>query len=707
MSSFNVVDLAKDFLEEKTGFYNGFEMSPASLQLKVNQSTYKGEWIYVMQLLRLYSVTFLFIDMKDEAMNIFDWRTNSIGTFFVKNMIAFENLHKSCDKHYGYGVRPCCGTLNEDVIDQVQELFTMPGDNVSLPEITYLFSVMDFRVLSDKSSRLENISPSKNVPILPLQGNLNPSFVTCFATIANNRPKIKEQEYYDQELLDSHDRKTSPCKELDIYPLCIDYCNWHKNLFKKWNYEDFLNIMRYSLPQRKSILNPIMPKEKQIAENLFGTDKIKDLNQVVAPMSMVVFCYEKNKGYVGDDIGMTAKLCNDFFPNPTDIGIGLSRNLNLEEIMHINSQYYPLFEPNLLTNTGKKIHGSLWSETTLVILTGGSSKQKSSLSQTYATQQNFEDGTIKFQIHQNKELSRMNLGSNYNKYTTAFELTANNEYFIDITPTGRVSTNEFKALNFKQRQCHLKNEGLKSSIFKIYTENNCKYECHVSLAQNLCKCIPWDYMLVERMEECDVFGRTCFVNAMKNLNRHPINQCKHCMKECDFIHYNKVITDKKSLTSGPYGGKYFNKESHWNNADQTIENVVTGNTAFKDFLLDINGTFMDQAMRNAYDSLYPRSANKIDDEQEIIYKSLIIVHLRFMEPDIEEINTKYTISDLIANFGGKFGIFAQVTGSSLLCLLNICILLFKVIFSYHTLKQIKKLVENFLSYCTSPSLNQQ
>ena len=64
------------------------------------------------------------------------------------------------------------------------------------------------------------------------------------------------------------------------------------------------------------------------------------------------------------------------------------------------------------------------------------------------------------------------------------------------------------------------------------------------------------------------------------------------------------------------------------------------------------------------------------------YDTFIIINLRFMKPEIDWIDTKYTLMDKFANFGGKFGIFAQLTGCSLLALLNICIIFFKTICSH-------------------------
>ena len=60
-----------------------------------------------------------------------------------------------------------------------------------------------------------------------------------------------------------------------------------------------------------------------------------------------------------------------------------------------------------------------------------------------------------------------------------------------------------------------------------------------------------------------------------------------------------------------------------------------------------------------------------------MYKDMIVVHLRFLSPSIRYMDVKYTLMDYLANFGGQFGIFAEVTGCSLLAIINIVILMIK------------------------------
>ena len=106
-------------------------------------------------------------------------------------------------------------------------------------------------------------------------------------------------------------------------------------------------------------------------------------------------------------------------------------------------------------------------------------------------------------------------------------------------------------------------KGLESSNFKKYTENNCRYECHVNLAKQFCKCIPWDYIDSQsrNSKECDVFGRACFWKAMKQFSISQNDKCPECKPECDFVRFEKMITKMEMLaTHGISGGKYYNRQ---------------------------------------------------------------------------------------------------------------------------------------------------
>ena len=145
----------------------------------------------------------------------------------------------------------------------------------------------------------------------------------------------------------------------------------------------------------------------------------------------------------------------------------------------------------------------------------------------YTTNREIMD--VQLQIHQNKQLARF-------IYTKATEeslgfilLTPGHEYTITITPLGQRSIQSFRDLPNYRRKCKLEDELEENSIFKIYTMDNCMYECEVAKAYDFCQCIPWDFLhaLKSNSSECDVFGRTCFYNVIKNVVNFE-GKCKLC-----------------------------------------------------------------------------------------------------------------------------------------------------------------------------------
>ena len=86
-----------------------------------------------------------------------------------------------------------------------------------------------------------------------------------------------------------------------------------------------------------------------------------------------------------------------------------------------------------------------------------------------------------------------------------------------------------------------------------------------------------------------------------------------------------------------------------------------------------------QLLRNAFNLLNVDSNEEFDIKNaKGKYFDFIIIHLRFLQPQIDIISPKYTVSDLIANFGGQFGLFEQVSGASFLGILNLIILIIKL-----------------------------
>ena len=211
----------------------------------------------------------------------------------------------------------------------------------------------------------------------------------------------------------------------------------------------------------------------------------------------------------------------------------------------------------------------------------------------------------------------------------------------------------------------------------MYTKNNCKYECHVELAHEKCHCIPWDFVHNIEAEECDVFGRMCFYDSISNYTKYPINLCPHCIKACDSTKYIKAMTKSVPLYKGLkiYKRKYKFANIHCLGG---ICGNCTGSKAFCKFMMDNNHTLIDKEFKNLINNKgeYDFKKYRLD-----LQRHMIIIHLKFVQPQMDIVDTRYSLMDKIANFGGNFGIFAEITGCSFLGILNLFILAIKLLFS--------------------------
>ena len=156
---------------------------------------------------------------------------------------------------------------------------------------------------------------------------------------------------------------------------------------------------------------------------------------------------------------------------------------------------------------------------------------------------------IQLQFQQAGDLGTIYTETYFDIDTETISLSLGKEYFIDVVPTGSRASDSLKSLDAFDRKCLLKDELPESSVFKQYSESNCKYECRVELVSTLCGCVPWDFITTKLSpkKECDVFGRTCFFAKMKNVTRSPENICPQCQKACDYTNYKTIKIREQNL----------------------------------------------------------------------------------------------------------------------------------------------------------------
>ena len=192
------------------------------------------------------------------------------------------------------------------------------------------------------------------------------------------------------------------------------------------------------------------------------------------------------------------------------------------------------------------------------------------------------------------------------------------------------------------------------------------------MAFSKCQCIPWDFVHdKEDYHECDIFGRTCFFNEFDNLTHFSGNLCPHCLDECNFMEFHRrIVKDEKLINEN--GDWYCSKYICYRD-----DGKIIGKTPFLEYFLNQNNEMKD------LDPKIKHKRTKISN----INKNMIIVHLKYQSSkvDMAVIDTRYTLSDKIAKFGGTFGIWAELTGFSLLGIINVIIIIFKMLY-----KSIKK-----------------
>ena len=99
----------------------------------------------------------------------------------------------------------------------------------------------------------------------------------------------------------------------------------------------------------------------------------------------------------------------------------------------------------------------------------------------------------------------------------------------------------------------------------------------------------------------------------------------------------------------------------------------SGSKALCEYLMDYNNTLMEASMKN------PIMFN-ISKQAEVLAKNIIIVHMKFpsSKVDMTILESRYALSDQIANIGGIFGVWAELTGFSFLGIINVFLIVLKV-----------------------------
>ncbi len=102
-----------------------------------------------------------------------------------------------------------------------------------------------------------------------------------------------------------------------------------------------------------------------------------------------------------------------------------------------------------------------------------------------------------------------------------------------VTPAMVHTDASLKDLALQDRSCYFGTEAERAglTVFKVYSQEGCLFECSLWKAYKECGCVPWDYPHPEEnVTMCDRTGDMCFRDLMAT----GAQACLHisCGKKC-------------------------------------------------------------------------------------------------------------------------------------------------------------------------------
>lgn len=559
-------------------------------------------------------------------------------------------------------------------MDEFHNIFTLPNTQLNLMAISHFYTMNDFGqfVRTDLFDFINNLYLGG----VPLQ------FQRCF--------KKMRDAYYSNgddfgmtqsERIQQGDifMEPTPCSNSSHENMCQTYCKWHESFFNNSeiiNKEEFFVIMKHSLPQRKLVIPPLNEAEIRLANKLFISLRENSLGADLASMPLVIFCKDKqDQKWQGDNIGLGVDFCNDFYSTPCHEGLCLTKNMNVKKMFDFQPEFLQTYESNNQDVPMRIQSDRLTSHATFVLNTNA----KHQIIKTFSRSNKISDfkgldrwedlKRIDMQIHSTSELAQMEKNPSQRFDMDSIELKAGREYFITIKPFGQRVTSNVKELDFHQRGCLNSDEVPELSSLKFYSKQNCRYECKVKFAAETCKCMPWDFILAIKKQttECDIFGRTCFVNVMKYFTFDE-SKCPLCQNACEFMKYRIVKIESKELDPN----SFFQDDGYYTTSCRRKD--------LCDYLMDINGTIDPLSW---YEILTNKKHQKKYARKNV--GNLIILHIDFDAPEVEMnvMDLRYSLYDRIASLGGTIGLCEQITGASFLTIIHLIVLVTKAIFNHY------------------------
>ena len=122
------------------------------------------------------------------------------------------------------------------------------------------------------------------------------------------------------------------------------------------------------MPQKSVALGSNADKGIHFPQKIFGKDNVKqNFSNLISPNPLLLFCRnERNEEFLGDKIS-SMNFCDDFFLAPTHVGICMSKNLDVKEIVDLHKDYYSFLESEKQSSKLKVRKNDYWAISTLII----------------------------------------------------------------------------------------------------------------------------------------------------------------------------------------------------------------------------------------------------------------------------------------------------------------------------------------------------
>ena len=92
-------------------------------------------------------------------------------------------------------------------------------------------------------------------------------------------------------------------------------------------------------------------------------------------------------------------------------------------------------------------------------------------------------------------------------------------YKVRIDAEVRDAEENVRSKTVAKRNCKFHDEISDLVFFKVYSRQNCLFECKIKIAARTCGCTPWNFPASNNENICNIFGNICFEKELLRLQR--------------------------------------------------------------------------------------------------------------------------------------------------------------------------------------------